>query len=156
MPLASATMVLSAYLFVAPLGVLVGGWAADRFTRHDLLAAACFLGMAGSVLAIAAFDPPLLVIGLLFALAGFCHGFVSPSRDMMIRAVTPSGEMGKVFGFVATGFNIGGVIAPILFGWLLDHSSARNVFWVTGLVAALTISTILVTGAGARRARVPA
>ncbi|MBI2315558.1 MAG: MFS transporter [Betaproteobacteria bacterium] len=152
MPLAAATMVLSAYLFVAPIGVLVGGWVADRAARHDALAAACFLGMGASVFAVAAFDPPLAVIGLLFVLAGFCHGFVSPQRDMMIRSVTPPGQMGKVFGFVSTGFNVGGVIAPILFGWLLDHSSPRNVFWVIGALSLATIATIFATGAGQRNA----
>ncbi|MBI4291895.1 MAG: MFS transporter [Betaproteobacteria bacterium] len=152
-PLGTATVVLSAYLFSAPIGVLVGGFAADRIARHDLFAAGCFVGMAASIFAVAAFDPPLIVIGLLFAVAGFCHGFVSPQRDMMIRSVTPPGQMGKVFGFVSTGFNVGGVIAPILFGWLLDHSSPRNIFWATGVLALLTVATVLITGVEQRHAK---
>lgn len=155
-PLSAATMVLSAYLFTAPVGVLAGGWAADRFSRHDIHVAGCFVVMATSVFVIAAFDPPLFVIGMLFAISGFSHGFVAPARDMMIRSVTPPGQMGKVFGFVSTGFNVGGVIAPILFGWLLDHSSPRNVFWATGLMALLTMMTVLVTGAKGRRAKAQA
>ena len=30
-----------------------------------------------------------------------------PSRDMLVRAATPPGAYGRVFGFVSTGFNIG-------------------------------------------------
>jgi MFS family permease len=155
-PLGTATVVLSAYLFASPVGVLAGGFAADRSSRHDLIATGCFVGTGAFAFAIAAFDLPLLVIGLLFAVAGFCSGFVTPARDMMIRAITPPGQMGKVFGFVSTGFNVGGVVAPILYGWLLDHSAPRNLFWVTGVVALLTVVTVLVTGLQRRRARTSA
>ena len=155
-PLGTATMVLSAYLFGAPLGVLTGGFAVNRIPRHDLVAAGCFVCVGACFLAVAAFDPPLLVIGLLFAIAGFCTGFVAPQRDMMIRSVTPPGQMGKVFAFVSTGFNVGGIIAPIVYGWLLDHSSARNVFWACGVLALLTVATVLVTGVEQRRARAQA
>ena len=47
---------------------------------------------------------------------GFVNGLMQPSRDMLVRAVTPDGQFGKVFGFVTTGFNIGGIIAPLIFG----------------------------------------
>jgi hypothetical protein len=33
-----------------------------------------------------------------------------PSRDMIVRAVTPPGAYGRVFGFVSSGFNIGVLI----------------------------------------------
>lgn len=152
-PLGTATVVLSAYLFGAPLGVLSGGFAVNRIVRHDLVAAGCFVCVASCIFTVAAFDLPMPVIGLLFAAAGFCTGFVAPQRDMMIRSVTPHGQMGKVFAFVSTGFNIGGVVAPILYGWLLDHSSPRNIFWASGTLALLTVATVLVTGVEQRRAR---
>ncbi len=152
-PLGAATIVLSAYLFSAPLGVLSGGLAVNRIRRHDLAAAACFVCVACCIFTVAAFDPPLFVIGLLLSVAGFCTGFVAPQRDMMIRAVTPPGQMGKVFAFVSTGFNVGGIIAPILYGWLLDHSSPRNIFWASGMLAQLTVATVLVTGGEQRRAK---
>ncbi|MBI2317299.1 MAG: MFS transporter, partial [Betaproteobacteria bacterium] len=152
-PLGEASLVLSAYLIGTPIGVLAGGVAADRITRHDLVAAGCFAGAAACIFAVAAFDPPLAAIGALFAAAGFCTGFVGPQRDMMIRDMAPPGQMGKVFGFVTTGFNVGGVIAPVLFGWLLDYTSPRNVFWATGAVALLTVATVLATGIERERAR---
>jgi MFS family permease len=59
--------------------------------------------------------------------------------------------MGKVFGFVSTGFNIGGVIGPILFGYLLDHADPRLVFWTVAAVSVLTIFTVLETGRRGRQ-----
>ena len=45
---------------------------------------------------------------------------MQPSRDMIVREVTPPGAFGRVFGFVTTGFNIGGVLAPPAFGYMMD------------------------------------
>ncbi len=67
-----------------------------------------------------------------------------PSRDMIVRAVTPPGSFGKVFGFVTTGFNIGGIISPLIFGAIMDHGSPRLVFVAVAalsLVAILTVAT---------------
>ena len=145
-PLETAGLVLSAYLFTSPVGVLIGGWIADRVQRHDVVAASCFLIIACAIFVVAATDLPLLAIAALFALAGLCTGLVAPSRDMMIRSVTPPGQMGKVFGFVSTGFNIGGIIGPILFGFLLDNTDPKLVFWVAGAISLLTVATVLETG----------
>ena len=152
-PLETAALVLSAFLFASPIGVLVGGWIADRVSRHDVVAASCFVVSGLAIFVVAAVELSLISIALLFAIAGFCSGIVAPSRDMMIRSVTPPGEMGKVFGFVSTGFNIGGIIGPILFGYLLDHSDPRLVFWAVAAISIVTVVTVLETG---RRGREPA
>jgi len=151
-PLASATTLVACYLFASPLGVLAGGWVADHIRRHDWFAAACFFLVGVSITLIALTDLPLIAIGVLLAIGGFCAGAVSPSRDMLIRAITPRGEMGKVFGFVSTGFNIGGIVAPPLFGAMIDNAEPRSVFWVTGLLAFATIATVLMTGNQSRNA----
>ena len=150
--LGSAGAVVSAYLFASPIGVLAGGYSADRISRHDLVAAACIAIIALCIFAVAAFDPPLLGIGILLAVAGFCTGYIAPARDMLIRAIAPPGNMGKVFGFVSVGFDISGVIAPVIYGWVLDYSNPRNVFWASGAMAVLTILTVLVAGREGRRA----
>lgn len=150
-PLTEVGFVLTAYLFAAPAGVLLGGWVADRVKRHDAVAAGCFLVMAGCLFSVAALSMSLISIALLFAVAGLFSGMVAPSRDMMIRSVTPPGEMGKVFGFVSTGFNIGGMVAPLVFGYILDHAEPRFVFWTVGAVAIATVATVLYTGRQGRR-----
>jgi MFS family permease len=62
---------------------------------------------------------------------------------MIVRAVTPEGQFGKVFGFVTTGFNIGGIIAPLLFGWVMDAGHPRAVFFLVGSLAVLAIVTLI-------------
>jgi MFS family permease len=152
----AAGAVISAYLFVSPIGVLVGGYFADRIKRHDIVAVICIVIIALCVAAVATFDPPLLVIGLLLMIAGFANGFLAPPRDLIIRALAPPSEMGKVFGFVSAGFAVSGIIAPVLYGWILDHSDPRNVFWVASGVALLTVVTVLFTGREGRRIEKPA
>ena len=149
-PLTAATLALSAYLFAAPVGVLMGGWLADAFPRHDIVAAVCMTLFAVCLAASALLEPTWAVLIALLAVAGLVSGLVAPSRDLIIRSVTPPGDMGKVFGFVSAGFNLGGLLAPPFFGYLLDHSDPRIVFAfaaVFGVVAALVA---LATGRGVR------
>lgn len=141
-----AATILSAYLFASPVGVLVGGWIADRIGNHHIFAGFCFMGISVLFFAVAGISMNLTAIALLFVVAGFLSGIVSPSRDMLIRSLAPPTEMGKVFGFVSTGFNAAGIIAPPLFGYILDNYNANTVFWVVGIVSLLTVMTVVTTG----------
>src|SRR5262245_11455001 len=134
-PLTVANMALSAYLLLSALGVLAGGYAAVRTTRHDGIAVAGLLVSTLAVLAIAFVDlgAPLLI--LLMAAAGLFQGIIMPSRDMLVRAVTPAGSFGKVFGFVTTGFNIAGMVAPLIFGWMMDEGNPQAVFLASAAFA---------------------
>ncbi len=152
-PIAMASTIVACYLFASPVGVLAGGWVADHTRRHDVFAGACFIVVGTLICIVAATELPLVAVGVLFAIAGFASGLVAPSRDMLIRALTPPGQIGKVFGFVSTGFNIGGIVAPPLFGALLDHAEPFSVFWIAGLIAFATTATVLMTGQQARRSR---
>jgi MFS family permease len=155
-PLVEASVVLSAFLFAGPIGVLLGGYVADRTSHHDRFAALCFVVIAAMVFMVAAMDLSLRSITVLFAIAGLFNGLVAPSRDMMIRAVTPPGEMGKVFGFVSIGYNIGGIVGPVMFGYLLDNADPGLLFWVVGAISLTTVATVLVTGRQGRAVPRPA
>lgn len=155
-PLVEANAPLSVYLFASAFGVLAGGWAADRTRRHDWLVGTCIVLVAAMVAAVAAFTPPLVLVAVLLGAAGFFAGAVAPSRDMMVRAITPPGASGKVFGFVTTGFNIGGLITPLIFGVVMDHSEPRLVFWLVAGLSLVTLVTVFGTGHHARGSRVAA
>ena len=141
-----AATILSAYLFASPIGVLCGGWIADRIRHHHLFAGVCFVAIALAFFTMAGLSMRLEVIAFVFVIAGFFSGVVSPSRDMLIRSLAPPTEMGKVFGFVSTGFNVAGIIAPPLFGYILDHYNPSAVFWTVGAVSLLTVLTVVTTG----------
>ena len=144
-PLALANVALSAYLLMSALGVLAGGYAAAQTTRHDGIVIAALTANALAVLAIALFDlaAPLLI--LLMSAAGLFQGLAMPSRDMLVRAVTPPGAFGKVFGFVTTGFNIAGMVAPLIFGWLMDQGNPQAVLLVSAAFGLATIPTVMLT-----------
>ena len=151
-PLTSATFALSVYLFAGPAGVLLGGWLADRSTRHDVVVASCMTTYAICITAIGLLDPvwPML-IGLL-AVGGFTAGMVAPSRDLIIRSVTRPGDIGKVFGFVAMGLTIGGVISRPLFGFTLDHMDPGMLFILSGVAGLVScLVALLTTRAGSYR-----
>ncbi len=79
---------------------------------------------------------------LVFAAAGFGFGAVLPARDLMVRAITPAGENGRIFGFVFVGLSIGSGLAGVLFGALVD---AGFDMWVFPIVSILLTSAVIIT-----------
>ncbi|MGA0347017.1 MAG: MFS transporter [Alphaproteobacteria bacterium] len=125
-------------------GVLVGGFIADRITRHDYMTALVVLIGALLLQLFPAFklaDPyvfiPILVIyGLLYGIAG-------PMRDMVIRSITPAGAAGKVFGFTYSGMDVGSAISGVIFGYLLQKQVPEFVFIGVGLVMLIGVVIVL-------------
>jgi MFS family permease len=142
-PLGLATGALTAFLLGSAGGVLVGGFLADRTSRHDVVAGGGMFLAAAASLVIASAAPPLALLPVVMALAGFCLGATSPSRDMLVRAATPPGASGKVYGFVYSGLDLGSSLTPLLFGWLLDRGEPRMVFVVSAGLMLLTIATVV-------------
>lgn len=147
--LTAANLPLAAFLLASSPGVLLGGWLADRFGRHGLVVAACSLAIAAVALIAALAAPALPLLVVLFALAGLAAGIIAPSRDMLVRAVTPPGASGRVFGFVMVGFNLGGLVAPPAYGFLVDAGRSELVFLLVACVSLLTMATV--AGTTARR-----
>jgi MFS family permease len=142
-PMATATAALTAFLLGSAAGTLVGGLLADRTTRHDVLAVSGLVGGALFMLVLASGGISLSLLPGLLALAGFCQGATGPSRDMLVRAATPTGASGRVFGFVYSGLDLGSCITPLAFGWLLDHGDPRMVFAAVGVLLLCTIATVV-------------
>ncbi|MBV8835279.1 MAG: MFS transporter, partial [Alphaproteobacteria bacterium] len=110
---------------------------------HALVAAVSFAGLAVTCVAIGAADLGIVVLFVAMSINGLFNGLMQPSRDMIVRAVTPEGQFGKVFGFVTTGFNIGGIIAPLMFGSVMDAGHPNWVFFIVGGMSLLAIATII-------------
>ncbi|MFT3804231.1 MAG: MFS transporter [Burkholderiaceae bacterium] len=147
-PVGAANSALTAFLMASAFGVLAGGVLADRTRRHADVAAASFLVTAILVASINVVDYSPMMMVLVLGLAGFLSGMIAPSRDMLVRRAAPPGAAGSVFGIVSTGFNVGGAIGPILFGWIMDHGAPR---WVFGATALFMLATVVLTWLGERR-----
>jgi len=141
-PPAVANIALTSLLAMNAIGVLAGGVLAGRMRRHTLIAASG-LTVAGIVTAlIGLFNLPSAALIAMTGLSGFAVGATYPSRDMLVRAVTPPGAFGAVFGFVSTGFNIGASIAPIIYGMLMDRGEPRGIFFLSAAVSLICVSTV--------------
>jgi MFS family permease len=136
----AATAALTAYLAAAAVGVLAGGLVAERTSRHGDVAAAGFGLSALLALAVAVAPLPVPVLIVAMGLTGFLFGIVQPARDMLVRKAAPPGAAGRVFGIVSTGFNIGGIVGPALFGFLMDQGAPR---WIFGTAVIFMLATAL-------------
>jgi MFS family permease len=116
------------------------------------VAVAGLLTAAGFMLLLATGALPPALLPVVLGLTGFCHGATGPSRDMLVRAATPPGASGKVFGFVYSGLDLGACLTPLAFGWLLDHGDPRMLFVAVAILMLCTIGTV----AQVRRATQPA
>jgi MFS family permease len=147
----TANIALTALLGSSAAGVLAGGFLADRTDRHGHLAAACFALNAAIVLVIAIFTLPPVPLIAAMAMAGFLGGVIAPSRDMLVRNAAPPGAAGRAFGIVSTGFNIGGIISPLLFGWIMDQDMPHWVFGASAFFMVLTVLLALITDRNPRK-----
>lgn len=141
--LETASLALTAYFTASAIGILAGGQIADRTSRHGLVACAGFMTTALLLVGIAEIQPDGLLLFVMMIVAGFSNGLVPPSRDMIVRAATPPGSTGKVFGFVSVGLDVGSVMTPILFGWIMDGGEPRMVFWATAGMFLLATATVI-------------
>ncbi|WP_454917820.1 MFS transporter [Xanthobacter sediminis] len=142
-----AALSVTLYQLGNAAGVAIGGHVADRAAHHHRIAmgglgAAAVLGFAMALLHV----PPEATAALLAAM-GFCVGLTMPSRDVLVRRATPDGATGKVFGVVYSGYDIGGLVGPLVYGRLLDHHEPRLVY----VVAATALALCMVTAFGVRK-----
>jgi predicted MFS family arabinose efflux permease len=149
--LSAASLALSAFLFMSAIGVIAGGFVADRTTRHGEVAAAGYGGAAACVLLVGTVALPPIALVAAMGAAGFLSGMISPSRDMLVRAASPPGAFGRVFGIVTTGFNIGGTVGPVIGGWIMDHELPQWIFYMSVILMLVTALAGLLSDTMARR-----
>lgn len=118
--------------------------------------------MAALAFALAAVLTAVVALGVLreWALVvvlgsiGLLTGMIAPSRDMLVKAAAPKGAEGKTFGLVSTGFNIGGAVGPVAFGWMLDRGLPNGIFVASVAFMVLTVMlTVAQEGYIARKRR---
>jgi FSR family fosmidomycin resistance protein-like MFS transporter len=147
-PLATASLALTIYLSMQALGVLAGGFIADKTRRHAEVAAVGYAVNAAIVLAIGTLGLGAATLFLAMGGAGLLGGLIMPSRDMLVRAAAPPGAIGRTFGIVTSGFSMGGMVGPLMFGFFMDHGAPR---WVFGASVIVMIAVALVALVGDRR-----
>jgi len=134
---------LTGYMLMAAVGVLTGGLFVNRMSHHGLFAAAG-IGLSCVIIAVIGFaDFNTAMLIFVMCASGFLGGIIMPSRDMIVREVTPPGQFGTVFGFVTTGFNVAGVLFPLIFGAIMDHGDPRSVFYLSAACGIVAVASVL-------------
>ena len=152
----AASSALSGYMVASAVGMAAGGFlvSATPRTERTVMVALILAGLTLVVLALGLV--PAVLAAPVVALAGFCSGVAAPSRDMLIRRVTPKGSTGSVYGLVYSGMDVGSALGPLAFGLLLD-AGLRQGPWV-GAGVAFAVAALLAQwiAVQARRAEPPA
>jgi MFS family permease len=141
-PVTTANAALTGFLLLSAIGVLAGGLLVGRTSRHGMVAGFGLLAIALFAVLLGEIDLSAVALIAAMSVTGFFFGVIMPSRDMIVREVTPPGAFGRVFGFVTTGFNIGGIISPLMFGAVMDHGSPRLVFLLVAACSLVAIATV--------------
>ena len=142
-PLGLAASAITAYLLGGTTGILAGGFLAARTQHHDRVAATGLA--AGALLMFLLASSPVAAQWAipLLALTGFSIGSTGPSRDMIVRAATPPGASGRVYGFVYSGLDLGATLSPVAMGALIDHGHARGVAAAITVFLTIAIATVI-------------
>ena len=140
-PLAEVNGALFGLVAGAALGALVGADFADRVGPR-IGTAVLTLGPASLLIVlVGTVQMPFLLLAATLAAIGFALGFLMPSRDLLLRSVTPDGAMGRAMGFASSGANLAAGLVPILLGWMLDNFDPRWIFWITAAFIAMALLT---------------
>ncbi|MFT5438550.1 MAG: FSR family fosmidomycin resistance protein-like MFS transporter [Alphaproteobacteria bacterium] len=144
-----ASSVITLQLTGSLIGILVGGWVADRIVRrHDIATAAVVTLGVAFLLCVPAFKPAsyVVLVGLMMCY-GALYGMANPLRDMVIRSFAPTGGAGKVFGFTYSGMDFGSSMSALIFGYLLEQREPELIFILVGVFMMIGVGAVLVAKA---------
>ncbi len=144
-PEAQGTFALSVFFGFTALGILIGGVIADRTVRHGQVAVLGFTIAAICIFMVGEVSGGVWLIYGLIATAGIGAGIVTPSRDLIVRKVTPAGQTGKVFAFMTVGMDAGSTVAPPVFGYLMDQGLVVWLYRLSAMMLVLSIFTVTAT-----------
>ncbi len=140
-PLAITAAAITAQMAGGAGGVLLGGWIADRFERHDHIVIVGLFIAGALIYAVTMQAVPAVLLPVAFGLAGFASGLTGPSRDMIIRAIATPETRGRIFGFVYSGYDLGSALVPLALAAILDRG---HVGWIAPVIAASYLAMIAV------------
>jgi MFS family permease len=142
--IALASSALTAFLAASAVGVIAGGFTADKVADPGKVVAVAFGVTALIYLAMASIALPFSYMFAGYVLSGIALGLAMPSRDLIVRRATPPGATGRVFGFVYSGLDLGGSITPVIFGAFMDFGRPKWLFYALALIVFAAIGSVLV------------
>lgn len=140
----SQTALLSA---IPNIGVFIGitsmGFISDKTQKRKLLAGICPMIFTGLlVVAMLLKGTPWLAFGVICIAGLFLQG-ASPNIWAMVGTLLPPEKAGAARGIINMSSNIGGLISPLMIGFITDVTGNMMISWVT--VFGFSVLTFLVS-----------
>ncbi len=116
--------VIGGYTLTLGAGLVLGGRLADRYSRRNvfLFGLTCFTFTS----LLCAIAPNIELLIAFRLLQGFAGALVLPHVIGFIRDVFPPEELGKAFAIFGPVFGLGGILGPIIGGFLIDGNIAST------------------------------
>ncbi len=127
------------FMICSALGLIAGGFVATKISDPDRVITTAFLLSGVMAIVTGLGILPGWMVPILFALMGFGGGMAGPARDLMVRAGTPKGASGRVFGLVYSGIDFGAASGPLLFGLFMDWKSPEIIFYSIALLQLIAV-----------------
>jgi MFS family permease len=124
--------VIGGYTLTLGAGLVIGGRLADRYSRRNIF----LIGIASFTFAsfLCAIAPTIEALIAFRLVQGFAGALVLPHVIGFIRDVFPPEEIGKAFAIFGPVFGLGGILGPVIGGFIIDADIAslgwRAVFLV--------------------------
>ena len=135
----------------ADAGCIIGGWLSGRLIRRGyapIPSRVRIMGMAAMLLPLSplvAYMPTPLAAVLLAAVVAFAHMCWQISLGAVVVDVFPKQLVGTVFGIVAAGSGLGGMISTNLVGRMVTEISYTPVFLAMGFLHPLAFLLLIRT-----------
>lgn len=129
--------VVNAYILSMSALLLIGGAAADRFGRRRMFLVGIAVFAAASLGC--GLAPNVAVLTLSRAIQGVGAALLIPCSLAIIGAAFDEAERGAAIGIWSGASAVAAGIAPLLGGWLVDHSSWRAIFLINPVLAMLGV-----------------
>jgi MFS family permease len=123
-------------------GVLVGGYLAAKLRAPERTVTTCLSLTIFMSLLLASGWIAIELIPILFVAIGFGYGAVAPSRDLLVKAATPKGVSGRVYGIVYSGIDLGAAVGPFIFGLFMDAGLPKALFLGIAFFQLMIIPTV--------------
>ncbi|MFB6251515.1 MAG: MFS transporter [Halobellus sp.] len=133
----TASAVTSAMLAVGAGLILAGGGLTDRVGAGPIIIAG-YVALVVLTALLATLSLPLAGLTLVLLLSGSIS-FSRPARSTLADRLSARADLGKNFALVTIGISLGGVVAPPVFGYLIDTVGLGVSF---GLVAAIGLVSL--------------
>lgn len=110
--------VIGGYALALGAGLILGGRLGDRFGRRNMF----LFGLAGFTLAslLCAMAPSILILIILRFVQGFLGAMLLPQGFGLIRESFPPKEFGKAFAAYGPAFGLGGILGPVIGGFIIQ------------------------------------